>query len=263
MSSDRPDWEEWHRECDLTKCSRRTQVSLVEHVDRVFAWYVRVLDPELQLAHQQDEFPYSWTFFETKMRAGTTRDGKRYKDALLMCGISQTVKLRCRDLARELVGFTRSKIVQGAVSMDTPVSDKEGDPVTLHDLLSLSVDPSQETHFRMLRADAEKFGKRVFDSSTHREKLALLVRALGLNPSDESVEGIVGCKKTTLYAACSSIRERMDHLARSELPGEDEQIYELVATAGMHVLECLALDWGKSEKSTEPVFILKANAMVE
>jgi hypothetical protein len=263
MNADRTKWEEWHHECDLIKCSHETQTSLIEQVDRVFSWYVRILDPELELKHQRDELPYSWTFFEEKMRAGTTRDGKRYKDALLMCGISQTVKLRCRDLARELVGFTRKKVVQGAVSMETSISENEDGPVTLHDLLSLSVDPSQEAYFRMLAADAERFGRLVFDSLSLREKLALLVRALDLNPSDESVEVTVGCKKTMLYAACSAIRERMERVARSELSGEDEQIYELVATAGMHVLEELALNWGGSEKSAEPLFMLQANAMVE
>lgn len=261
MSANRNQWEEWHRECELAKCCSETQNSLTGYVDRAFCRHLAILDPTLKFTHEQHEFPYSWEFFEDRMRAGTTRDGKRYKDALLMCGISNTVNMRCRDLAREMVGFTRRKVVQGTTSFDMPVSlsETEAEPVTLHDLLSLSVDPSQETHLTMLRADAEKLGKLLFDSLTSREKMALLVRELELNPSAKSIEEAVGCKKTMIYAACSSVRKRMENLCRQELPGEDEEIYELLTSAGMRILGGLVFNWGASEKSAEPLFIVKGH----
>ena len=260
-------WNEWKARCALGLCGVEARAALRAFAEARFRHFAQAAGDAAGPAPAGEpdvSGPDAWHLFETHLTVNTTAAGKRYKDWLFarvdgvdadaldtICG---GATLLMRDVVREHLRRERSP--SWMASLDRPVCESEGVPLTFGDLLPDSAAPGQEPELRELAAMARERAAAFFAEMSRREKTVLLAKTLGLSLAHPAVEQEAGCLKSMLSAACGAALRRLVEQIRADHPGEDEETVRLLSAMTLSELRDRAERWGKSEKSVARLFLI-------
>lgn len=260
-------WCEWKRVCALGGCGAAAQTHLHGFAHHRFHLLARRVSGQLVAA---DRVPASvadlpaataWHLFESHLEITHTRAGKRYKDwlfARLREGESRPLgvieagaTVIMRDVVRE---YLRQTCSTGRFSLQAPLADGEGVPLTLEDLLPGGEDPVADVARAEYPALAARLAQEEFATLPHRLRVAVFARGLGLGFQRADVEKAAGCRKSMLSAGYASFRQVLrERVARQFADEGPAGIADLLLRVlqGVQDRACL---WAKSETTCSELF---------
>lgn len=259
-------WVEWKQTCALSLCSGHTQHSLQRFAGLRFRTHTR------RYAYTTGEGqhgeapalapPDAWHLFETHLVAGSTRQGKRYKDWLFartegssdpfLDVIQGGATLIMRDVVRE--HLRKECLPANTVSIQEPLSHGEGESLTLEDLLPGAPDPTDEVAQREWSRLADRHAHRAFTDTTSRERMVLAARMLGISLAHPAVESVTGRRKSVLSTTLRALVERVGERIKVEYPDEEPGALVALCLLTITNVKRRALEWAKSEKACARLF---------
>jgi len=211
MTTDVASWTEWKRVCALGGCGAGARAALQGFAHHRFHHFAARLaggpweDLVPGLRHQIDAAD-AWHLFESFLEIRSTRAGKRYKDWLFarlaravgnpLGTLEAGATLIMRDVVREHV--RREYHARRECSLNAPLSNADGQPLTLEILLPATDDPVADVARREYAALADTLAGETCQSLRPRTRVAILARLLGLSLADPVVEEAAGCRKSAL-----------------------------------------------------------------
>jgi hypothetical protein len=253
-------WMEWKRQCALDLCAPETRSKL-----RGFAYarfrgmLVRLRRDTRMSAPSPKE---AWHLLEAHLAVTSTRGGKKYKDWLFarvrnsrdrpVDVIQGGASLILRDVVRDFLCKETSPA--GTMSLEAPLPGGGTNALTLADLLPGSLDPVETAAAREYDTLARRHAAELFGETTHRERVILLAKELGVPLWDEDVQEAAGCRKTMLHAVYHDFVVRTgQHLAREYSEDGSESVLALTLMTLNHLKKAVR-EWGISERSVSNLF---------
>lgn len=286
-----PEWSEWKQKCAIDLCSEPCRESLVLFVGpQLIKKYEKVCPgralPSTDTRHKGGGARTAFHFLETYMHSVSSVTGKRWKDWLFERAAMNTddspeeaiekivstcldnAVLRRMTEAEEDDGFAARSKGATAISMDAPIGEESG---TLADILGdlASPDVADQAGLNELIEIGRSEATVYFEKMPHPERIAVLASAWDLSLDSPMVKRAAGKGKSVLYDSVNLPKEEQLQLGRSfcsrlwldfrteiqaRWPEEDGRTLELLADAFIQGLGNTAIEWGKSEKSLEPLF---------
>jgi hypothetical protein len=255
------DWLEWKRKCALARCSARVREALTAFVSRRFTAGLGRFAARLAAPEPAD----AWHRFETHLALATTRAGKQYKRWLLdraetaggeaLPAVEAGASLILKSVALE---YLRQETPdRDTASLDQPLCDGWGHPLTLADLLPSPLpDPAHAAARREAFERGEALAARELERMTRRERVALAAKALGVPLAHPAVCAAAGCGKSQAHAILQQWLLCLGEAVRRDRGAVgDEVAARELALAALSRLEDDCLRWAKSEKNCANLFI--------
>lgn len=261
-------WIEWKKLCALALCSDSVKTHLQHFAGSRFQSLVRKY---IHLTNQKEAWrvaegvppDMAWHLFETHLRTQTTSRGTRYKDWLFVRARSAPhpypralelgASLIMRDVVRRLLCAEFSP--PETVSLDLPIHE-EGRTLALVDLMPGTADPVDETSRHECETLAGEHGQQIFEEMTHRERLVLLAKHLGIALSNVTVEKAADCGKSMLSAAYRALLMQIGETIKKAYPDDDSDSVMALALMTIEAIKHHVEVWGKSEIACAPLFLL-------
>jgi hypothetical protein len=157
-----------------------------------------------------------------------------------------------RDVVRDYV--LRETPHPNTVSLQDPVRTREGEELTLEDLLPGSVDPSDVAAQHELEALGRRHAEELLAGLNRRERVALAAKMAGFSLAHRAVEQAAGCRKTALNAAYRKFVARTVHTLARRYPGEDRESVLTLAQVTIAEVTRRTLDWARAESACAALF---------
>jgi hypothetical protein len=198
-------WSEWKRLCAIDLCS----VDTVECL-RAFgcARFEKLVLHSLPAAPRMSA-SQPWALLESYMTVTTTGHGKRYKDLLFarvvgshdrpLDVIQGGATLIMRDVVREFVRSEYSP--RNTTSLHEPIVVKDGNEITLLDILPSAMDPAEEVCIKEYEELAREQAKQIVGRLSLRQRVAIVAKRAGLSLAHPAVARAARCKRTVLNEA--------------------------------------------------------------
>ncbi|MBT3191672.1 MAG: hypothetical protein HN341_03875 [Verrucomicrobia bacterium] len=263
MTPELEDWKEWKRHCARALCSEDAQRRLAAFAHSRFRVQLRRQIAATSLLHadagrQQPTAEDAWHLFESYAALTTTRQGKRYKDWIfarvsdsstspfdtIQSGASLIMRSVVRAHLRTEYAHRRS------VSFDQPVGDGS---LTLGDLLASTTDPADAAtgeHDSMAKTHAA----RLFSELSHRERVGLLAKCMGISLANASVLSAAGCRKSVLSQTVRDLFTRIKESLLREFQEDGPDAVMAFSTMVLSGLEACIYSWKSSEKNLPQCF---------
>ncbi|NQT91836.1 MAG: hypothetical protein HQ559_03675 [Lentisphaerae bacterium] len=259
-------WAEWKRTCALALCSANTRKALSRFAGLRFRTHARRYAYTTGAGQRGEaptlEPPEAWHLFESHLVAGTTQQGKRYKDWLFartegsgdpfLDVIQGGATLIMRDVVRE--HLRQECPPANTISIQEPLSHGEGEPLTLEDLLPGAPDPTDEVAHREWTRLAADHARATFEDTTTRERAVLAATALGVPMAHPAVKSVTGRSKSVLSTTLRSMVEQVGERIKLEYPDEEPQALIALSLLTVTNLKRLAIEWAKSETACARLF---------
>jgi hypothetical protein len=255
-------WQDWYRRCTLEGCSEAGRLSLAAFTHARFLTYLRRLDRG-GLGHGAPESTdRTWHLFESHLQLKATRQGKRYKDWLFarLDGatdqpaevVEAGASLIVRSVVREYLRDERPRA--GTASLDAPVVDDFGHPLTLEDLLAGPADTAAEVMARESEALARRSAVDAFAALPRRTRIVLAAKALGVSLAHPSVERLARARKSALSDEYRRCVAELAEALRARYAGEYAGRMATLAAQTLHHMFELAVEWARAEKGCGKLF---------
>ena len=256
----------WHQECALGRCSPVVASALQSFARKRMLTFLRRYATRTNLG--RTALPTlsdgdAWHLFESHMSVTSTRSGKRYKDWLFSrtqrssdpaaTVVESGVSLIIRTVARNWL--KREFSPRGGVSMQTVVRGASGSAMTLEDLLPAPTANTGEAVSDEYERLAHRHATARFASVDHRERVALLARALDIPLSHAVVVKVAGCGKTVLSQCYRTLVEGIGEEVQRTYPDEGDGTMQLAMQILRDLKERIFL-WGKSETVCAELFMV-------
>ena len=253
-------WTEWKTRCALDLCSDPSQGKLQSFARSRFERFLRHYSGESNLSLHSNP----WHLFETHVTIKNTRQGKRYKDWLFarvqsspddpLDVIQGGASLIMRDVTRALLRSESAP--RNFTSLNKPIADSDGSPVTLLDVLSSEADPVSEICRREYAEIATKHASEILRAMSRREQIVVVAKQIGLSLAHNTVEELAGCKKSVLSTAYRDLLVRIASAVKAQY--QDDEDPECILSLSLMIIQqvsALAFKWAKSEKALSQLFI--------
>ncbi|MEI7436163.1 MAG: hypothetical protein WCL16_05085 [bacterium] len=272
MGTTLADWTEWHARCALLLCGDAARTALPAFVHLRFKKYIRQYgaylaggaDGALPMPAIND----AWQLFETHLAVDETRDGRVYKTWLFdrvagssddpVAVIQGGATLLLRDVVREYL--RREHSPAGTVSLQAPLANGES-VWTLEELLPDTADPASEAARRECEALSDGAAAVLFETTTLRERVAVLAKDLGLSCAHPDVVCAAGCGKTLTALAWQNVMQRLAARVRASFAGENREQLSLLAIMTATALQQRVRGWAAVEKNTAHLFKLAESSI--
>ncbi len=252
-------WTVWKQKCALGLCPADIQNALRDFAHARFYKFACAYSKETNMSNPQaltPEPPEAWNRFESSLCIRDTREGKCYKEWLFadygsgsdspVAGIEAGATVLIRDVVREYIRQEFS--TRWMAALDAPVKgDNNEHTISLHELLPGSTDTTQEVERRELEHMAEKEAVEAMKTLSHRERMALLAREMGLSLAHPAVTAAAGCGKSVLNTAYHDALHSLAGFVRAKYPQEDRSAMAILTIMIFERAKKLILLWGKSE----------------
>jgi len=193
-----------------------------------------------------------WHIFETHLQTGNTRKGKRYKD-WLFARIGQangpaleTIEGGASLLMRDVV----RRQLQREFARRGTVCFTDDDAAELQaDQLLATPSPADETARREYEELAARHAVTAFGQMSHRERIALLCREVGLALSHPLAQQAAGCRKTTLHSTYLAFHEKMARAMKASYPEDDPESVLGLTLMLIHAIKGRVTEWAEADAS--------------
>ncbi len=266
-------WQEWKERCAANLCGKPARQVLhgFAHA-RFLKFYPRSVPFHTSTVQQcAVTAPDAWHLFETYLATSHTRQGKCYKDWLFarvatsrdnpLDVIQGGATLIMRSVVRRHVHDEFSP--KGHVSLQTVVSERGGQTLTLEDLLGTDLNPAdaaaEAEYDRLAEAHAAEF----FDEMPGHERVMLLAKAAGISLASAAVVSAAGRGKSALCATYHRFMRRIALSMVEKYPGEEKSAVMHLTQLTLHKIKKRTISWGKAEKRCAGFFIVAEEARNE
>ncbi len=249
-------WLEWKQKCAHGLCSAEARHALTAFAAMRFDQFARTY------AHRTNASVDSvrsagkdgWHLLETYMMTRNNRQGKRYKDWLFsrtaegdnaLDVLAGGATLLMRDVVRDILCHEYGPAQ--VVSLSAVVRREGGSAITLEDLLPGAVSPSDEVAARELERMAARHAGRFFENLSHREKVAVLAREIGISLAHPAVVGAAGCSKSVLVEALFKAVERAASNLKEEYSTDDPEVVRALTAMTIRDLSQRVRSWGEAD----------------
>ena len=259
-------WTEWKRRCAADLCSASAQSALRDFALSRFRICFRRHAGRGPAAEDSAVSPKdAWHLFETHLVTGNTRQGKRYKDWLFarvpdgadegatLDTVQGGATLIMRDVVRKHI--LREHTPRMVLSLQQPVGGA-GSDLTLEDLLPGTLDTADDVARREYARLADRHADTFFEEMTHRERIALLARQVGLSLAHPVVVKAAQCGKSMVNAALKSFVTRATSSLQTSYANEDTECLHLLCLMTLDSVTERILSWGFSEKGPGRSFLV-------
>jgi hypothetical protein len=255
-------WQTWYRICALAGCPDEVRAALTGFSHSRFMTYLRRLGGGDVEPGSAVEPARAWHLFESHLQLKATRQGKRYKDWLFARldasadaparVIEGGASLIVRSVVREYVRDERPRA--GVASLDAPIADDFGQPLTLEDLLACPADTTDDVMARERDAMARRCAVASFAELADRDRIVLASKGLGVSLAHPVVERLAGSRKSVLSERYRGWVLQVADGLRSQHEGEDAHDLMWTALQTVHYARSLAVAWARSEKRCGDLF---------
>ncbi|MBA4389006.1 MAG: hypothetical protein C0404_13575 [Verrucomicrobia bacterium] len=159
-----------------------------------------------------------------------------------------------RDVVRDRLVAEFSP--RGTCSLNRPIG-RHGDntsTLTLEELLPAAPDSSENTGDRELKRMAGELAPALVAGLTLRQKIAFLIRLLGVPLIHPAAVKAAQCAKTAIDSAYNDALLVIANFTRARFTSEDRSTQSLMAVFLCEEVKTLIIKWGKSEKTFANLF---------
>jgi len=260
-------WTEWKQACAVALCGEESQRELHAFAHSRFRVFLRRYASRTNARPLSPpatgiDPPDAWHLFETHLVVKSTRRGKRYKDWLFartehssdppLDVVQGGASLIMRDVVRE--HLRREYSPSSMVSLQQPITDTQGTPLTVEDLLPGSPGPDDDILQRECEQLAERHAREECESMPPREKVAVLAKTLGLPLTHPAVMELAGCRKSVLSTTYRGVLERLALRLQRVYHEEDGETVLMLTLLTTNEIKREILSWGASEPSCAQLF---------
>jgi len=253
-------WLKWKEKCALALCPPDMQPVLQAFVHSRYRRYAI----QYSSAFQAGEIEMSslnaneaWHWFESYFQLHRNRQGKSYKDWLFARtsagkpaadsgDIESGVSLLLRDVVRDRLRSECSS--RRVLSLDANAcSSEESQPISLMELLPNDFDTNNEVERREIEKIASALADSAIDSLSHRERLALFGRELGLSLTTPLLLKAAGCGKTALAEAHRTALMAVARHITAAYPDESRSTQASLTVAVFSLIRHKIISWARAE----------------
>ena len=254
-------WLEWKKTCALGLCSPVAQAALRAFVHARFLRYTSFYAESIDAGNSSATSPdarEAWQWFESYFELQRTRAGKSYKEWLFSRAsdvlgpttgdIESGVSLLLRNVVRSRLREDYSS--PRMLSLDANiVPPSQGAAVSLGELLPDDFDTADEVERRELERMADALAAAAATSLSHRERIALLGRELGLSLANPQVVQAAECGKTALAEAYQTALRAVASYVADAYPRETRAYLAALAVSVFAAVRRRIVSWARAEKS--------------
>lgn len=265
------DWTVWKQTCSLDLCPPGTQAELRAFAHSRFRKYAATYSYTTGVQDPGSMMPapaQAWHLFETWFCLRNTREGKSYKEWLFarrgpdasacLDAVQGGASLLMRDVVREWL--LREMPGRGHLSLSAPAGDADEAVPDLQELMPGPSDTRGEVEGRDLARIAGEEAREAVSGLSHRERVALLARELGLPLSSPAALIAADCGKSQLSAAYLTALRNIAGGASARHPGEDNETLASLSVAVFEATKKQIILWGKSEIACRRLFYIVETA---
>lgn len=264
-------WIEWKRRCAYDLCGNEAKAYLREFaVARFRKWLDHCACSMRVSARQHETMPGrdTWHLLETRMTTGRDLRGKHYKDWLFrrvqhskdspLDVIQGGATLVMREAVRDLL---RQEAAPGWVqSLSQPLSGSAECDLVLEDVLAGGANPADLAALREYDTIAVAHAGEVFKDMTHKERMAVLAKKIGLSVACEALERAAGCRKSRLSELYRQFAGRVGKFLKSRYSGEDMESLLTLALMIMDRVSEEVVRWARAESACACLFATSAGS---
>jgi hypothetical protein len=261
-------WITWKEKCAAALCPPETRLELQNFAHVRFHRFAAACAHDTNVHDANALTPpaeEAWHCFEAYLQLRNSREGKIYKEWLFkrasvagaptLDSIQGGASVLMRDVVREQL--RREFSSKWMTALDAPISvGIGGSEVTMLDLLPDSGDTRTDVERREMESIAASDAREFLSAMSHRERVALLARVLGLSLAHQAVTALAGCGKSVLFDVYNNTLQKLARHVRSVHPREDRSTLASLTAMAFDRLKDLILEWKESEKACAHLSLL-------